>query len=422
MTADVVLRGGRVDAVGAAPEGVPRHDCSGCLIVPGNVCAHTHLYSTLARGMPYALAPPANFTQILQRVWWRLDRALDLESVRASALAGGMAALLAGTTTLVDHHASPNAIDGSLDVMAEALEELGVRSVLCYEVTDRDGPERASAGVRENERFLATRRPLTRGLFGAHASFTLSAGTLEACVAGARRADVGVHIHVAEDQADQRDCRARFGTPVVPRLARAGVLTEDAVLAHCIHLDEVEIAMLVASGAAIAHNPSSNMNNGVGHTPVGRLGDRVVVGTDGLGGDMFGEVRTAYFRARDEDVFLGMGWPLARLAEAAQLAGRIFGEPRLGTIAPYAPADLVVLEYPAVTPLAEDNLAGHWIFGCAAAQVRDVIVAGERIVQHRRLTRVDQDRLVAQAAVAAQHLWRRLEEIGPHPFAPTGGS
>ena len=163
---DVHVVDGRIAASG----GGARRDCSGCLVVPGNVCAHTHLYSALARGMPYALAPPTNFTQILQRIWWRLDRALDEDSIRASALVGGMEALLSGTTTLVDHHASPNAIDGSLDIVEEALRNLGVRSVLCYETSDRDGPERALAGVGENRRFLDRVRreqlPLARGMVG----------------------------------------------------------------------------------------------------------------------------------------------------------------------------------------------------------------------------------------------------------------
>jgi len=182
---DVHVANGRV----AADGGAERRDCSGCLVVPGNVCAHTHLYSALARGMPYDLAPPENFLQILQRIWWRLDRALDEESVRASALVGGMEALLSGTTTLVDHHASPNAIDGSLDVIEDALRSLGIRSVLCYETSDRDGPERAQAGVAENRRFiervLREKPPLVRGLVGAHASFTLSDETLAACAEAA---------------------------------------------------------------------------------------------------------------------------------------------------------------------------------------------------------------------------------------------
>ncbi|MDQ7858004.1 MAG: amidohydrolase family protein [Armatimonadota bacterium] len=415
------MDGSRIVSVGRAPAGGARRDCSGCVILPGNVCGHTHLYSTLARGVPYGLEAPSNFVQILQRVWWRLDRALDEEAVRASALVGGAAALLAGTTTVVDHHASPSAIDGSLDVIADALETLGLRAILCYEVSDRDGPERAAAGLRENRRFLAARRRLARGLFGAHASFTLSEETLGACVDGARAAGVGVHIHVAEDAADQRDALARFGVRVTTRLARAGALGPDALLAHCIHLDAAEVETLRASGAAVAHNPTSNMNNTVGHTPVGLLGEAVVVGTDGIGADMFVESKTAYFRARDEDRTVGPAWPLARLAAAARLAGRCFGEPALGTVEPGAPADLVVLAYDPPTPLVADTLAGHWTFGLGACHVRDVMVAGELVVADRRLTRMDAGEIAAQARAAAGRLWRRLEAIAPHPFEPAGG-
>ncbi len=419
---DVIIEGGRIAGIGRAPEGIVRRDCSNCLIIPGNVCAHTHLYSALARGMPYALEPPTNFVQILQRVWWRLDRALDEDAIRASALVGGMEALLSGTTTLIDHHASPNAIDGSLDVIADALEAVGIRSVLCYEVTDRDGPDRAAAGVGENQRFLAAaaKRRLARGLVGAHASFTLSEETMAACVEVAQQAGVGLHVHVAEDAADQRDAQARFGMRVIPRLARAGALTRGALLAHCIHLDDAEIAMLVASGATVAHNPTSNMNNSVGHTPVKRLGERVVVGTDGIGADMFAEVKTAYFRAREEDGFLGIGWPVARLVEGARLARRTFGEPALGHITAGAPADLAILDYATLTPLNDQNLARHWIFGLSARHVRDVVVDGELVVADRRLTRVDQDRICADAVTHARRLWRRLEDIGPHPFQPAG--
>ncbi|MDQ7849164.1 MAG: amidohydrolase family protein [Armatimonadota bacterium] len=420
-TVDVLIEEGRVAALGAAPAGVPRRDCSGCLVVPGNVNAHTHLYSALARGMPYRLPPPANFLQILQRVWWRLDRALDEESIRASALVAGMEALLAGTTTVIDHHASPNAIDGSLDVIAEALEELGLRSVLCYEVTDRDGPERAGAGLRENARFLREQRPLARGLVGAHASFTLSRETLAACVALAREASRGVHIHVAEDPVDERDAEARFRRRVVHRLAEAGALDGGAVLAHCVHVDGAEAALIGERGATVAHNARSNMHNAVGHAPLHRLGPRVVLGTDGIGSDMFAESQAAYWRGREEEIFLSPTWPLQRLAAGADLAGQIFAEPLLGRITPGAPADLAVLQYTPPTPLQEENVAGHWLFGLSARLVRDVLVAGELVVADRRLVRVDQEAVAATAARQARRLWGRLEEIGPHDFVPAGG-
>lgn len=418
---DVHVVDGRIAASG----GSASRDCSGCLVVPGNVCAHTHLYSALARGMPYALEPPANFTQILQRVWWRLDRALDEDDVRASALVGGMEALLSGTTTLVDHHASPNAIDGSLDLVEEALESLGVRAVLCYETTDRDGRERASAGINENRRFLARVQreelPLARGMVGAHASFTLSDETLDACREAAQSFGTGLHVHVAEDGADERDAIARCGHRVADRLHRAGALDERTLLAHGVHLDDDEIGLVRAAGASLAHNARSNMNNSIGRARLAALGERVSLGTDGIGSDMFEESRTAYFRLREDDGGTAGDWPLQRLAECARLAGRAFGEPLLGTLAEGAPADLVVLDYAAPTPVHEGSFAGHWVFGLSSRHVRDVMVAGEWAVLDRRLARADEHELAADALVQAKHLWRRLDGIAAHPFEPKGG-
>ena len=420
LRADVVITDRRITIVGRAADGGSRRDCSGCLIIPGNVCGHTHLYSTLARGMPYRLEPPANFVQILQRVWWRLDRALDEAAIRASALVGGMEALLSGTTTVIDHHASPNAIEGSLDIIADALADLGLRSILCYEVTDRDGSARAEAGVQENRRFLSAAHPLARGLVGAHASFTLSVETLAACVDAARGSQSGIHIHVAEDAADERDCERRFRTRVVHRLAEAGALDARAILAHCVHVDDAEIAAILDAGAIVAHNARSNMNNAVGHTPVDRFDDYLILGTDGIGADMFDESRIAYWRGREDDVYLDMTWPLERLAVAAHLAGSTFGESLLGRLQPGAPADLTVLEYIPPTPLTEHTLAGHWLFGLTTRHVRDVIVDGQMVVADRRLVRVDQDRIVAEAKTQSEHLWRRLEEVAPHEFQPAG--
>ena len=418
---DVHVSDGRIVQDG----GGERRDCSGCLIVPGNVCAHTHLYSALARGMPYTLEPPENFLQILQRVWWRLDRALDEESVRASALVGGMEALLSGTTTLVDHHASPTAIDGSLDVIEDALRTLGVRSILCYETSDRDGPERAQAGLRENRRFAERVRrekpPLTRGLIGAHASFTLSDETLAACADTARELEVGLHIHAAEDAIDERDSVVLHGIGVAARLAHAGALNGRTLLAHGVHLDDHEIALVHAANASLAHNARSNMNNAVGRARLDVLGARVALGTDGIGSDMFEESRTAYFRLREDDPGAGPDWPLRHLTEGARFVGAAFRERRLGRIQTGAPADLVVLEYAPPAPLNAGSFPGHWVFGLGSRTVRDVMVAGEWVVLDRRLTRADEQELAAGARVQADRLWKRLAEIGPHEFEPRGG-
>jgi putative selenium metabolism protein SsnA len=442
-SADILVEDGRVASVGstrAAPDdaGLPspaapdarsptaapvpdRLDAGGCLVIPGNVNAHMHLYSALARGMPYRLAPPTDFLQILQRVWWRLDRALDDDGVRASALAGGMEALLAGTTTLIDHHASPNAIDGSLDIIADALAELGLRSVCCYEVSDRDGPDRARAGLRESRRF-ATRcgdaaLPLARAMVGAHASFTLSDETLGACVEIAHAAGIGVHVHAAEDAVDETAALRAHGQRVAARLADDGVLNERTLLAHGVHLDADEVEIVRASGATLAHNARSNMNNAVGRTPLAGLGDRVALGTDGIGSDMFTESQAAFFRHR-EDGTPAPDWPLARLAEGAQLAGRSFHEPLLGGLEPGAPADLVVLDYDPPTPFSADSLPGHWLYGLGSRHVRDVVVAGRVVVRDRRMTLVDQDALVAEAREQAARLWDRLETIPAHHFDP----
>ena len=423
VTADVVIESGRVASVGAVPEGPVRRDCTGTLVVPGNVCAHHHLYSALARGMPYALEPPANFTQILQRVWWRLDRALDEPSIRASALRGGLDALLAGTTTIVDHHASPNAIEGSLDVIAGALELLGVRSVLCYEVSDRDGAVRARAGVEENLRFAAKARdrPLARGMIGAHASFTLSDETLAACVDAAERCGAGIHVHVSEDGADSRDARARSGLSAVGRLGRAGVLGERALLAHCVDVDAEDVSRVAESGATVVCNPRSNMNNAVGHSPFNHLGTAVALGTDGIDGNMFVEAQSGYFRAREADLGTAPDWPLTHLTAAAGFAGGVFGEPLLGTLRPGAPADVVVLEVDPPTPLDAHNLAGHLVFGLAGTRVRDVLVAGELVVADRHSTRVDEREIVADSRDETRGLWRRLEEVPEHDYTPEGG-
>ena len=344
--------------------------------------------------------------------------------MRASALVGGMEALLCGTTTVVDHHASPNAIDGSLDTIEQSLGALGVRSVLCYETSDRDGPERAAAGIAENRRFLERVRreapPLTRGMVGAHASFTLSDATLAACAAAAREFGVGLHVHAAEDRADEQDALARHGVRVAERLERAGALDEQTLLAHGVHLDEAEIELVRAANASLAHNARSNMNNSVGRARVSALGKRVALGTDGIGSDMFEESHAAYFRLKEDDLSAGAGWPLAPLAEGARLAGRAFAEPLLGTLEPGAPADLVVLDYPAPAPLNESSFAGHWIFGLSARTVRDVMVAGEWAVVDRQLARVDQRQLAAEALPQAERLWRRLDQIEAHQFEPKG--
>jgi len=392
-------------------------DAGGRVVMPGNVCAHTHLYSALARGMPPPPRIPTNFPEILEYIWWRLDRALDEDSIRSSAAVGAIDALKAGTTTVIDHHASPSCIEGSLDMLGEELSRVGIRGVLCYEVTDRNGSAGRKEGIRENRRFAADgpeRFPLMRALFGAHASFTLDEDSLEEIAGSARDLGVGVHIHAAEDLCDQTDSLRRCGQRVAQRLDRHGVLTDRVLLAHGVHLDGPEIQLLGARRAWLAHNCRSNLNNSVGRAPMGDLmkvlGERLTMGTDGIDEDMFGESRTAYFRLREQSLEGYAEQVTDILSAGGKLAGKSFGR-SLGTLDPGAVADLVVLDYEPPTPLTTENLAWHWMFAFSSQLVRDVMVQGRWVVRDRALVNVDEEAVRAQATEQAAGLWRRMEVL-----------
>ena len=334
---------------------------------PGLVCGHHHLYSALARGMPAPSRVPKNFPEILELLWWRLDRALDLEMVRWSAMLGALEALERGTTCIVDHHSSPNAIEGSLSVIADACAEVGVRVSCCYEVTDRNGPEGAKAGLAENERHL---RDGGRGFVGAHACFTLSDDTLEAVAGLAADLSHGVHIHVAEDVSDV-GAGARL----------EGVAADDWLLAHCVHLDR-------PLAGTIAHNARSNMNNAVGYARPARWADNpVVLGTDGIGGDMLEEVRVAYVRLREDDVTASPD-PVWSWLENGRF------------LFPEAYLDTVTWSYEPMDPW-------HLVFTPGVSPV-EVVVDGEVVLRNGRPTRVDPDEIRAKAREEAQRLWSRL--------------
>jgi putative selenium metabolism protein SsnA len=398
--------------ISSAADDASSVDVTGCVVMPGLVCGHHHLYSSLARGMPGPGEPPQSFLEILERVWWRLDRALRLADIRLSALLGAVLAARCGTTTIVDHHASPEAIEGSLDVVADGLQEAGMRSVVCYEVTDRHGEEGGRAGIEENARFLdANHRPLVRAMMGAHASFTIGPRNLEALAGLARERGVPVHIHVAEDECDEQDSLERYGVRTAHRLAEAGALQEGDLLAHGVHLDGAEREAVRASGAWVAHNARSNMNNRVGSAPVSDLGERLVLGTDGIDGDMFAEARACYLKSREASSSSGPDFAVDRLCAGAGLAGSMFGEPALGTLEAGAPADLVVLDLDVPTPMSGSNIAGHLLFGFDAGNVRDVMVRGEWIVRDRRHLLIDEAELAARCREAAPKLWARMESL-----------
>lgn len=383
-------------------------DLTGRLVLPGLVNAHTHLYSALARGMPGPPAPPRNFVEVLEMVWWRLDRALDEESVYLSALAGGIEAALSGTTLLVDHHSSPSFIRGSLETIRRALEEVGLRSVLCYEVTDRNGEDGRAAGVEENRDFAARPSALCSGMIGAHASFTLSEEALALLARAVADTGRGLHVHVAEDRADVEDCRARYGESVPQRLARHGLL-QRALLAHCVHVAPAEVTAAHAHGACIVHNARSNMNNHVGYAPTAAL-RRAALGTDGMDEDMLAEARAAFLKMRDAGRDDALPATLELLSGGHRLAAALIGLP-FGKLDAGGPADLVALDYEPPTPLDATSLAGHLLFGIDRSHVESVMVAGRWVVRGRRLVNVNADDIRARTREAARGLWARMAAL-----------
>lgn len=419
----ILIAGDTIAAVGATADLTARYpeaerlDVGGKLVLPGQVCAHTHFYGAYARGLAIPGPAPKDFPEILARLWWQLDKALTLEDVYHSAMVCLVDAVRHGTTTLVDHHASPNAIDGSLDRIAEAVREAGLRAALCYEVTDRDGPERAEAGIRENVRFIdKARREGGRqlaGLFGLHAGLTLSDETLERCRA-ANPAGGGFHIHAAEGPADQEHALAHYGLRAIDRLAKRGILGPDSIVAHAISIDAWEMAQLRESQTWVSHQPRSNMNNAVGVADVPAMlrgGMKVVLGNDGFSNDMFTEMKFAYLlhKSHTADPRVMGGYEVMDVAvrNNAALAESLFGAP-LGRLAPGALADVIVLDYYPFTPLTAGNVPWHLLFGFDGGHVTHTIAGGRLLMKDRALLTLDEEAIMARALERAPGIWRRF--------------
>ena len=415
----VVTDGDRIEAVGGTDEMRERYpeaeafDCSGRIVFPGFICAHHHFYSTMARGMCPPGEPASNFVEILERLWWKLDMALSEEDITLSTQIPLIECIRNGTTTIIDHHASPSFRDGSLDLIETALREAGLRASLCYEVSDRNV---AGAGIAENERFI---RKVGAGdgriaaMMGLHASFTVSDETVEKCVGIAGDAGVGCHIHVAEDAADRKDSLDKYGVPTVERLHKLGVTGERSIFAHCIHIDEAEMEILASTGTAVAHNPESNMNNAVGVTKLLELlgkGVLVGLGTDGMASDMLSQMRCAYLlhRLDNRDPRVAfMEAPQILLQNNAVICERQFGI-RLSEIAPGRTADLAIIDYRPPTPLDESNLLGHIIFGLVDATVDTTVCAGEILMKNKQILSLDEERVAARCRELAPKMWERL--------------
>lgn len=382
-------------------------DLNGKVVMPGLVCAHHHLYSALARGMPPPAVPPTSFVEILERVWWRLDRALDLDSIHVSATVGALDALYAGTTTIVDHHASPTAIEGSLTRVARGVNDVGLRGILCYEVTDRLGQAGREEGLAENARFIQKAQGRFRGLVGAHASFTLSHDALLQLRQTVEATGSALHIHLAEDPSDEKLSFERYGDVPVARLMDHGLLGPRTLVAHAVHLSWPELSLVISTGAWLAHNPRSNMNNQVGYAPAGKFGARSTLGTDGIGADMFQEAQLAHFRAREAGLPVDA---LHLLANGQRMVSEAFGM-EVGPMREGAVADLVVLDYRSPTPITADNLAGHLLYGFSSRMVESVMVDGIWRLWARRPLSVSPDVIAEQSRESARALWSRMAAL-----------
>ena len=419
---DVLVCDGIIKAIGKGLDAKADKviDGRGRTLMPGNICSHHHYYSGLSRGMLVKAGPQTDFIQVLKEWWWRLDRALDEEACLYSSLICSIEAIAAGTTTVIDHHASPSYIDGSLSAIARGIEEVGLRGVTCYEVTDRNrGMDEVREGVEENLRFAREvdkrkkdGKVLVEAMIGGHAPFTIPEEGLDLMADAVRSSGRGMHLHVAEDRYDVLWSHHQHGEDIVRRLDRHGLIDGKTLLVHGLHLSDDEIALINERGAFLAHNPRSNMNNHVGYLDrIGKV-EKLVIGTDGCGGDMFEELKLGFFKHKDSG---GPWWPadfVTALNRGARLVETCFNDGRRwGRVEEGYTADLVLLDYQAPTPLVAANAATHFVWGMSARNVRTVIVDGRIVMEERAFPGIDVEEVFRKAAQVARRVWENVDQI-----------
>ncbi len=412
-----ITRVGKTEELRASFPQAEYIDCLNRLVMPGFTCAHTHTYSTFARGMDLKDEPPVDFPQILERLWWRLDKALTLEDVYYSALIPFIDCIKNGTTALLDHHASPNAITGSLDQIANAAQKTGIRANLCYEVTDRDGEKKAAEGLAENIYFIKKcqleNSSMITARFGMHASFTIGDKTMGKCARIVHDLGTGVHIHAAESTADVVDSQEKYGMGVIERLNKYDLLGTNTLTAHCIHISDQEMELLAQTGTNVVHNPQSNMNNAVGCAEVKKMLDAGVVlglGTDGMTTDMIEGMKTAHILHKFYQNDPRVGWvevPQMQFANNARIMANFFPT-KMGELTPGAAADVIVVNYDPPTPLTAGNYYDHIVFGMTGRMVETTIVAGKILMQDKKITIVDEEEINAKARELSAKLWERF--------------
>lgn len=372
-------------------------DCTGRFVTRSFAVGHHHAYSAMAKGMPSPKKNPENFYEILQYVWWNLDKNLTRESVEYSALITAMACARAGSTFVIDHHASPNFISGSLEIMAKAFEKVGISHLLCYEITDRDGLEKAQQGLDETAEYLHN----SQALVGLHASFTVGNDTLKKAVSLANQFNTGIHIHVAEDFYDQTHCEKNYNKRVIQRLAEAGAMeSSKSLLVHCLHLDENERHVIESSPVWIVQNAESNMNNNVGYFNGAGMGERIMLGTDGMHSDMLQSAKSAFYVGqRYDNISYPSSYQRFRNTHHYLQSNHFAGD---------GDNNLVVLDYDSGTEINQENFLGHFIFGIKSEHVHDVISQGKLIVKNRTIQTVNEAEILKESRKLATGLWDRM--------------
>ncbi|MBN2175529.1 MAG: amidohydrolase family protein [Bacteroidales bacterium] len=373
-------------------------DCFGKYVTKAFANGHHHVYSTLSKGMPPPVIPPKNFHEKLQHVWWQLDKSLDREMIEASALFTAMECAKNGVTFVIDHHASPFAVESSLETLAKAFDKVGVSHLLCYEISDRDGEKVTSAGLEETDSYLKN----NQGLVGLHASFTISDKTLKSAVSLAEKHHSGIHIHVAEDRIDQRDSIEKYGYRVVNRLQIFGVTDlPKSILVHCIHLNDEERNIMKNAESWIVVNMESNLNNNVGQFSSARLGDNIMLGTDGMHSDMLRAAKATYFGCLRIDK--------ATPAKLYERFRNIHNYTYQNGINGDGENNLVVLDYPTPTDFNSENFTVHFIYGIESKHVQHVISDGKLIVKDKKLTQANEGEILEFSREMGEKLWKNLK-------------
>ena len=389
-------------------------DARGSLVMPGLINAHHHLYSTFARGFTPPGPPAANFSEILSRLWWKLDSALDSEDVYYSALLALMQAARAGCTTVIDHHASPSCCDGSLDEVERAFLDVGLSGCLSYEVSDRN---REGEGIEENERYIRKCRDSGDGqmsaLFGMHALMTLGTKTLDRCAEIAHALDAGFHVHVAEDEIDVRLTMERYGRRIMDRMLDFGIPGSKSVFVHGVHFQEREMDLLRSTDSILVNNPESNMNNGLSVSPILDMlkhGVTVGVGTDGMSSHLISQARAMYLHQRTYHRDPGIAFSEAceiLLYNNRNICNRLFPEQRGALVAGHL-ADIIIPQYVPFTPLNAETFFGHLLFGLSFSRIRTTIARGRVIVDDGRLPQLDEEAIRARCVERAARIWGRI--------------